>query len=65
MPMKILGCLTITIALAAPLVAQTPTAITNEAELQAKLELSEAARAYRDGNFAEAQALTKRSQSKP
>jgi len=52
--MKLLTCLAIclisTIALTAPLQAQTP----NETEV--KLELNEAAAAYRKGNFAEAQA---------
>jgi tetratricopeptide (TPR) repeat protein len=47
--MKLLTYLIFTIALAAPLQAQTP----NEAEV--KLELNEAAAAYRKGNFAEAQ----------
>jgi len=50
--MKVLTYLIITLALTAPLQAQTP----NEAVTQAKLELNEAARAYREGNFAEAQA---------
>lgn len=54
--MKLLSCLTITIALATPLLAQTPTPIPTEAQMQAKQELNEAARAYREGNFAEAQA---------
>lgn len=49
--MKLLTCLTITIALVAPLQAQT----SNGAEAQAKQELTEAARTYREGNFAEAQ----------
>jgi len=51
--MKLLTCLAIclisTIALTAPLQAQTPN------ETEAKLELNEAAAAYRKGNFAEAQ----------
>ena len=51
--MKLITCLTITIALLAPLQAQTPAPT---AEAQAKQELNEAARAYREGNFAEAQA---------
>lgn len=50
--MKLLTCLTITIALMAPLQAQTPTNV----EVQVKQELNEAVRAYREGNFAEAQA---------
>ena len=56
--MKILTCLIITIALAAPLPAQTPTP--SAAQAQAKDELNEAARAYREGNFAEAQAHSER-----
>lgn len=56
--MKLLISLTITIALVAPLLAQTPTR--SEAEAQAKVELNEAARAYREGNFAEAQAHSER-----
>ena len=56
--MKILTCLIITIALAAPLLAQTPTP--SAAQAQAKDELNEAARAYREGNFAEAQAHSER-----
>ena len=56
--MKVLICLTITIALVASLQAQTPTP--NAAETQAKQELNEAARAYREGNFAEAQAHSER-----
>jgi hypothetical protein len=58
--MKILTGLTITVALAMPLLAQTPTRIPSEAEVQAKQELNEAARAYREGNFAEAQAHSER-----
>src|SRR5215510_2131704 len=54
--MKLLTCLTIPIALAAPLLAQTPTSIAGEAEARARQELNEAVRAYREGNFAEAQA---------
>lgn len=53
--MKLLTWLTITIALATPLLAQTPSA-----EAQAKQALNEAARAYREGNFAEAQAHSER-----
>src|ERR1700752_1296523 len=48
--MKLLTCLLITIALAAPLLAQDPPVT------EAMRELNEAARAYREGNFAEAQA---------
>jgi tetratricopeptide (TPR) repeat protein len=58
--MKLLTCLTITIALATLLPAQTPAPIPTEAQLQAKQELNEAARAYREGNFAEAQAHSER-----
>ena len=50
--MKLLTCLTITIALIAPALAQTPTSTLTEA----REELNEAARAYREGNFVEAQA---------
>jgi tetratricopeptide (TPR) repeat protein len=56
--MKLLISLTITIALAAPLLAQTP--VSSAAEMQAKQELNEAAAAYRAGNFAEAQAHSER-----
>ncbi|HEU4931853.1 MAG TPA: hypothetical protein VFT48_07215 [Pyrinomonadaceae bacterium] len=52
--MKLLTSLTITIALAAPLLAQTPNS--SVAEAQAKQELIETARAYRERKFAEAQA---------
>lgn len=48
--MKLLTCLIFTIALAAPLQAQTPT------ETEVKKEMNEAAVAYRKGNFSEAQA---------
>ena len=51
--MKLLTSLTITIALVAPMLAQTPTL--SIAEAQAKQELIEAAREYREGKFAEAQ----------
>jgi tetratricopeptide (TPR) repeat protein len=54
--MKLLTCLIITLALAASLPAQTPTPVSDEAKAQAKQELNQAARAYREGNFAEAQA---------
>ena len=57
--MKLLTCVAITIALAAPL-AQTPAPIPSVAETQAKQELNEAAWAYREGNFAEAQAHSER-----
>lgn len=50
--MKLFTFLAITLALVAPLPPQTPSAI---AEAQAKEELNAAARAFRDGNFAEAQ----------
>lgn len=53
--MKLLTLLTITIALATPLPAQTPSA-----EAQAKQALNDAAFAYREGNFAEAQAHSER-----
>ncbi|HYV10817.1 MAG TPA: hypothetical protein VE980_07980 [Pyrinomonadaceae bacterium] len=48
--MKLLTCLIFTIALIAPLQAQTPE------QIQANKELHEASEAYRKGNFAEAQA---------
>ena len=54
--MKILPYLAITIALAVPLQAQTPTVT----EAQVKHELDEAARTYREGNFAAAQAHSER-----
>ena len=53
--MKLLTWLTITIALVTPLPAQT-----SSAEAQAKQALNEAARAYGEGNFAEAQAHSER-----
>ena len=52
--MKLLTSLTLAIVLVVPLLAQTPAP--SAVEAQAKQELNEAARAYRDGNFAEAQA---------
>jgi tetratricopeptide (TPR) repeat protein len=54
--MKLLISLIITIALAASLLAQTPSPSPSVAEEQARQELNEAARAYREGRFAEAQA---------
>ncbi len=53
--MKFLTALSITIALVASLQAQTQAPIPTVAETQAKQALNEAARAYREGNFAEAQ----------
>ena len=58
--MKLLTSLTITIALTSSLLAQTPAQIPTVAEAQAKQELNEAARAYREGRFAEAQAHSER-----
>ena len=58
--MKFLTCLTITIALAAPVLAQTPTSVSSEAKAQATDELKQAAAAYRKGNFEEAQAHSER-----
>lgn len=58
--MKFLTSLSITIALMAPLQAQTPAPVPSVAETQAKRELNEAARAYREGNFAEAQARSEK-----
>jgi len=54
--MRFLTSLTITLMLATSLLAQTPSAT----EAQAKQELNEAARAYREGNFADAQAHSER-----
>ena len=55
--MKLSTSLTITIVLMALLfLGQSPSPIQSGAEAQAKQELNEAARAYREGNFAEAQA---------
>ena len=54
--MKFLTSLIITLMLATSLLAQTQSAD----EAQAKQELNEAARAYRQGNFAEAQAHSER-----
>lgn len=54
--MKLLTSLTITIALVAPLMAQTPTPSPTAAQALASQQLNEAARAYREGKFAEAQA---------
>jgi len=45
-----------TIALMAPLLQQTPAPVQSGAEAQVKEELNEAARAYREGRFGEAQA---------
>ena len=58
--MKLLLSLTITISLAAPLLAQTPAPNPSTAEVLARHELDEAARAYREGRFAEAQAHSER-----
>jgi tetratricopeptide (TPR) repeat protein len=58
--MKFLSSLTITIALAAPVLAQTPAPAPSVTEAQAKQELLDAARAYREGKFAEAQAHSER-----
>jgi tetratricopeptide (TPR) repeat protein len=55
--MRLITCLTITIALLAPLQAQTPAPT---AEAQAKQALNAAARAFREGNFAEAQAYSEK-----
>jgi tetratricopeptide (TPR) repeat protein len=58
--MKILTCLTITIALTAPLQAQTTAPTPNVLQTQVQQELNEAAQAYRRWNFAEAQAHSER-----
>ncbi len=55
--MKFLTSLIITLALAAPLLAQTPTP---GLAAQVKHELSEAARTYREGDFAQAQVHSER-----
>src|SRR5215213_9978057 len=60
--MKLLASLSITIALVTPLQAQTPAPVPSVAETQAKQELNEAARAYRQGNFTEAQARSEKAQ---
>ena len=56
--MKLSACLIIMIALVTPLLAQTP--VRSAAEKQAAKALNEAARAYVEGNFAEAQAHSER-----
>jgi len=58
--MKLLTSLTITIALAALVLAQTSSSGSSTAEAQAKQELTEAARAYREGRFTEAQARSEK-----
>ena len=58
--MKFFTLLTIALALATPLLAQTPASTSSQAEAQAKQELDEAARAYREGKFTEAQARSER-----
>ena len=54
--MKLLSLLSVTLAFVAPLSAQTPTTTAGDVEAQVKQELNEAARAYREGDFAVAQA---------
>jgi tetratricopeptide (TPR) repeat protein len=54
--MKLLSSLTMMIALVFQVPGQTPTPVSSEAEAQVRRELIDAARAYREGNFAEAQA---------
>jgi len=58
--MKLLACLIISLALATTLQGQTPAATPNVDEAQVKQELDEAARAYREGNFVDAQAHSER-----
>ena len=58
--MRTLTCLSITIALLALLLPQDPVPTPPIVETEAKRELYEAARAYREGNFAEAQAHSER-----
>ena len=55
--MKLLTSLAITIAIVAPVLAQTPTPST---EAQVQQELNEAARMFREGNFTQAQAHSER-----
>lgn len=57
--MKLLSLLTITLALTTPVLAQTPPP-QSVAEALAKQELNEAAVAYREGKFAEAQVHSER-----
>jgi len=58
--MRLLSSLAITIALTAPVLAQTPTPAPSAAQAQATQELNEAAREYREQNFAAAQAHSER-----
>jgi len=58
--MKFLICLTFTLALVTTLQAQTPAASPDTLDAQVKQELNEAARAYREGNFVDAQAHSER-----
>ena len=58
--MKTVSCLSITLALLALLLAQDPAPTPVIVETEATKELNEAARAYREGNFAEAQAHSER-----
>lgn len=58
--MKSFTCLTITIALIAPLLQQTPTPPQSAAEAKAKYELIEAGLAYQAGRFEEAQARSEK-----
>jgi hypothetical protein len=57
--MKFFTLLTITLALATPLAAQTP-ATSSQTDAQVKQELEQAARMYREGKFAEAQVHSER-----
>ena len=56
----VLTCVIITIMQMAPLQAQIPAPTPSQAEIQAKQELNEAARAYREQNFVEAQSHSER-----
>ena len=58
--MKLLTSLAITIVLVAPVLAQTPTSTSSADTAQAKEELNEAARVFREGNFAQAQVHSER-----
>jgi tetratricopeptide (TPR) repeat protein len=58
--MRLLTSLAVTIVLAAPVLAQTSAAGPTAARAQAMECLNEAARVYREGNFAQAQAFSER-----
>ena len=58
--MRLLTCLAITLTLTTSLLAQTPKPTDSATEAQAKQELNTAARAYREGNFTDAQVHAER-----